>query len=211
MPRSPNQDYEKDIGIYGFGYNYNIDDYKVFKIVDVSGETTVEVYTLGLDSWKSILTIPYRFDANRTAGVLVNGSLHWLGETGDEDIFNTIISLDISNDGFEEVKLPKETLEDGHLFGNVELLEGCLCVLSYIYKVRYEVWVMRDYGVQESWTKRYVISHERIMDGSFVSIMWTFTKNDEILLQGQNGLILYDLGHSIDRVPEIGTLGSPVY
>lgn len=37
----------------------------------------------------------------------------------------------------------------------VGVLEGCLCLLAKVDKVGVEVWVMQDYGVRESWTKRF--------------------------------------------------------
>ncbi|XP_026415858.1 F-box/kelch-repeat protein At3g06240-like [Papaver somniferum] len=69
--------------------------------------------------------------------------------------------------------------------------------LSYgneVDEVGVEVWVMQDYGVLESWTKRYVITIEIITDGRSLSILWNF-KDGEILFMEDGGLILYDPKH----------------
>ena len=37
------------------------------------------------------------------------------------------------------------------------VLEGCLC-LCYVYEgVLFDVWLMKDYGLKESWTKKFTI------------------------------------------------------
>lgn len=91
------------------------------------------------------------------------------------------------------------------------VLQGCLCVLlppkpnsvaDDYYPGHVELWVMQDYGVRESWTKRYIITHELITghrDYFFRFI--SSSKNGEILLMVEGKLVLYDLkdGSAISR------------
>ncbi|XP_026409925.1 F-box protein CPR1-like [Papaver somniferum] len=69
---------------YGFGYDNNIDDYKLVRILD----NEFRIYNLGSKSWKTIqCTERYMFPGSnsrlnvkrRLSGVLHNGALHWLG------------------------------------------------------------------------------------------------------------------------------------
>lgn len=80
-------------------------------------------------------------------------------------------------------------------------MEGCLCLLVKVDEVGVEVWVMQDYGVRESRTKRYVITNEIVTNCRHLSILWNF-KNGEILFMVSGGLILYDpkRGSAIERL-----------
>ncbi|XP_026385018.1 uncharacterized protein LOC113280630 [Papaver somniferum] len=62
-------------------------------------------------------------------------------------------------------------------------------------KVHSEVWEMLDYGIQESWTKRYVVAHESIIiDQKYFRLVRSL-KNDEILLLTGNILVLNEPKH----------------
>ncbi|XP_026377598.1 F-box protein CPR1-like [Papaver somniferum] len=207
IPGSPNDCSINEIGMYAFGYDDKIDTYKVFETVEMERTNSpkynveletmewvytksykVNVYTLESNSWKSIQLIPYEFAVN--AGVLVDGYPHWLAHAGGRIPF--IISLDVSNERFEEMKLPKENPDEGHRGKILGVLEGSLCILSHVRYTCYEVWMMQEYGVQESWTKCHVITHKSVMLGSPLWKMWSI-KNGEILLKkAYENLVLYD-------------------
>ncbi|XP_026433801.1 F-box protein At3g17710-like [Papaver somniferum] len=66
----------------GFGYDSKIDDYKVVRLAvpsntDDTMASQVDVYILGSDSWRKIEDTPYKI-TDSSAGVFVNGALHWL-------------------------------------------------------------------------------------------------------------------------------------
>ncbi|XP_026411176.1 F-box/kelch-repeat protein At3g06240-like [Papaver somniferum] len=210
----------ENIGIYDFGCDYKNDDYKlVIGLNSTHTGSVVQVYTLGSDSWGSFITIPYFFYSNRKSGVLVNGNIHWLAEQG-----RLIVSLDISDERFKVMEVPIELRENGHWFITAAVLEGYLCVLVVFDTDTddygdgsddddggdddhgpVEVWVMQDYGVRESWIKRYIITHEiiarNIMHHSFsLRFMW-FSKNGQILITESGKLVLYDPkdGNAIER------------
>ncbi|XP_026445709.1 F-box protein CPR1-like [Papaver somniferum] len=115
-----------------------------------------------------------------------------------------LLSLDISNESFNEMQLPDELEEkNDDLCMVLGVLEGCLCALvsSYVNdaKIGFEVWAMLDFGVQESWVKRYVIGHESIIsDSNYIRLMWT-SKNGDILLLSCDSLVLYDPKHGSAR------------
>ncbi|XP_026419576.1 F-box protein CPR1-like isoform X2 [Papaver somniferum] len=170
--------------ICAFGYDHKNDDYKL--AIGVARETTdatlVQVYSIASNSWKPGQTIPYRFPNYmfmQRRGVLINGDLHWLAVAQDKFF---LLSLNFSDESFKELQLlPKELLEKNKnpcvILG---LLEGCLCILvnSYVngVKIHCEVWEMLDYGVQNSWTRRYVITHKSIIVNHVLSLspVWCF-------------------------------------
>ncbi|XP_026441795.1 F-box/kelch-repeat protein At3g06240-like [Papaver somniferum] len=177
VPAPPNK---QAGGVPIFGYDYKIDDY-IFVLISYE-RLVMAVYTLRSNSWKSIEVGP-------GDGVFVNGTCHWL--VGTRDNSKVIVSLDISNEKFVELQLPKEPLENNHLLRNVWVLEGCLSVVNAI-GVHSEIWVMQTYGVRESWTKRCVITHSRIIkEMYYLRSMWDF-KNGEILLMSGSNLVLFD-------------------
>ncbi|KAI3955572.1 hypothetical protein MKX01_034894 [Papaver californicum] len=185
--------------LFWFAYDCKIDDYKVVRVVDFdrSGKESfeVEVYTLGLNSWKKIGNVSFKFEKHH--GVLVSGALHWFVVSGETQL-KVLVSFDIANERFVEVLLPKERLtypeeplEDVKYVKNVGELGGRLCLLFHIFGVRVDVWVMQEYGVRESWSKSFTITEETITKTFYLRLKWNFVDN-RILLQGDDKLILYD-------------------
>ncbi|XP_026420688.1 F-box/kelch-repeat protein At3g06240-like [Papaver somniferum] len=143
-----------------------------------------------------------------TNGVLVNGALNWLCMKRGKDT-ELIISFDISDEKFKEMQPPKEVSENKELLTTVGTLEGLLCVLVEVVNVQFRVWVMQDYGVQESWTKRFVVTHEKFMKyPSNVFHLCSLDKGKIILFSDGDTLVLYDPKHEyarkISMEPDLG-------
>ncbi|XP_026384498.1 F-box protein At3g07870-like [Papaver somniferum] len=149
---------------------------------------------LGTSEWKSSQTVPYNIPDKRQAGVFVNGAFHWFGEAREENSLKLIVSLDISNEKFDKLQLPIELVEKKHSSMIIDVLAWCLCVLVMTQDC-FEVWVMQDYGVQESWVKRYIIGHASIMTNFNLRQMWSLL-NGQILLGNHSQLVIYDPKHS---------------
>uniref|UniRef100_M1C3D6 F-box family protein n=1 Tax=Solanum tuberosum TaxID=4113 RepID=M1C3D6_SOLTU len=80
-------------------------------------------------------------------GIFLNGALHWLAA---KDFYrpSTIVAFDPSDEKFFEVPTANFTLDDYDL-------RGCLCMLSIRRSGNgIDVWIMKEYGVAESWTIR---------------------------------------------------------
>ncbi|XP_026429339.1 F-box protein CPR1-like [Papaver somniferum] len=190
LPKSPDTYYGSTF--HGFGYDYKADDYKLVLVRDICESFRVQVYSLKSNSWKSFETIQ-RYGMGTYyvtySGVFLNRVLHWPGRPG-----NKIVTMNISEEGLEVLKLPITDYE----FMSIGVLEGCLCVLSDHVGKTFEVWVMPDYGVQESWTKLYSIGFgRRKYHSSMVELLVSF-KNGKILFKnepigdGKNSVFLYD-------------------
>ncbi|PRQ57345.1 putative F-box associated interaction domain-containing protein [Rosa chinensis] len=125
----------------GFGYDSTNDDYKVVRgynhRVRGSKETVVQVFSLKSGSWRTHEGLGYFFFAG--PGCLLNGALHW-----PETLFNDfratgsrIISFDLAEEKFQEMlPLPSQT---------------AMWTCNEI--IRFRIWMMKEYGVQESWTE----------------------------------------------------------
>ncbi|XP_026415860.1 F-box protein CPR1-like [Papaver somniferum] len=201
IPQSPSIHFN-DICINGLVYDGKNDDYKFVIGADGLSELTtfVEIFSLRSNSWERILTPYWSTYGDWKTGVLVNGDLHWLakGECGV-----CIVYLDIScgMPWFKEIQLPTVPNLEFLIVGVLE--EGCLCVVSdngdSVGLGRVQVWEMKVYGVRESWTKRYVITNERITKSVMVTepgwkIIWSF-KNGKIVFMDSHKLVLYDPKH----------------
>ncbi|XP_026409004.1 F-box/kelch-repeat protein At3g06240-like [Papaver somniferum] len=140
VPAAPRNLFHRlHLGVYGFGYDNNIDTYKFVRVMDFNGNyrsnsSKVDIYTLGSNSWKSIQNIPYFFEYHYTylQGVLYKGALHWHARSLDKHS-NVLISFDITRESFGEVALPKEPLKDNK-YDDVctRVLGGRLCVLFHL-------------------------------------------------------------------------------
>ncbi|XP_026384826.1 F-box protein CPR1-like [Papaver somniferum] len=196
----------------------------------------VNVYTLRSNSWKELPNIiPYDVclpRPYRTKPALVNGYLHWVGTPVDGQGTRTdskvILSFNLENDVCSEVPVTQQLRKS--LFQNrkadstagspsdeflVGSLDGCLCILSgynipntYFRSIKnIELWVMKEYGVMQSWTKlstftRDSIQRSTIMLSQMESIDFV---DDKVLFMGGAGdrvyisILIYDPKHGTSR------------
>ncbi|XP_026423592.1 F-box protein At3g07870-like [Papaver somniferum] len=234
-PNSENSN--TDQGLYGFGYDDKIDDFKLVRVsevhtpidssdgyedefviqifrsipnsdeVEVSwvrSESRVEIYTLGSNSWRTYecQDMPYYFYSGTKPEVVVNGALHWSADKKSE-YYVAIVSFDMANETFKEVaRLEGPMLHlvecDHHSIdsNSVAALGGCICILHKTYGVKVDVWVMQEYGVKESWTKRFTITLKSITETSDLEVICEF-QNNEILFYTDDGLVYYDPNHNL--------------
>ncbi|KAI8530502.1 hypothetical protein RHMOL_Rhmol11G0064200 [Rhododendron molle] len=144
--------------VYGFGYDRVSRDYKVVRIVVLKGiddgcfDFEVKVYSVRSNSWHRAKKFPRYPNLQRAGGVLAGGVLHWVVTT-EPEAFNPglIIGFDL---GREEFKLvPQPVYSDGNFFMDLQSLGGCLSLICNYYLDRVDIWVMKEYGVNESWSK----------------------------------------------------------
>lgn len=146
----------------GLGYDSVSDDYKIVTLFhydprdyECEGpvETFVNVYSLKVGSWKRIEIYPYdHWPCN--AGVyafFLNGCIHWLARrTTDGEL--AIVAFDLAEEKFREVPHLSSVVRKKLMFEyRLAVLGGCLCLFNE--KGSDHIWMMNEYGVQESWTK----------------------------------------------------------
>lgn len=195
------------IVLYGFGHDPVHDDYKLVRISASMGfENETRVYSAKSNTWRKISQLfPCYFFSYRgtNLGLLSNNALHWLalrkpidgicGKLKSSDII--IASFDIVTEEYHEVP-PPTSVNIGSDWVSLYLdeIDGSLCtILNHDTRTqpadrRVDVWVMKEYGIQESWTKLCVINH---VNNVFPIVS---LKKDKVLLNDYSGnLISYDL------------------
>ncbi|GAU24913.1 hypothetical protein TSUD_116380 [Trifolium subterraneum] len=158
----------------GFGYDPISDNYKAvfvlrgFKYVDYSRnyfcKNKVKVHTLGTNSWKSVSDFPFVGLSVLHSGQYVSGTINWLVSTGTRQNAHFIASLgqcfiasfDLGKESYQKVLLLDDYGEVDKYTLHLSVFRDCLCLIS-----GEDVWVMKEYGNKESWTKLFTISYLR--------------------------------------------------
>ncbi|MCD9641141.1 hypothetical protein HAX54_027085 [Datura stramonium] len=131
---------------FGFGYDELHDDYK---LVTIFCDVKVEMYSLKSDSWRKMDDFQVG-EVDTFLPTLVNSKLHWLTKAGG------ILYIDLTDEKWGKLEHPlygerDDCLELGMLRSDLSMFrcyERMTCV---------DVWVMKEYGIKESWEKIYTI------------------------------------------------------
>lgn len=190
LPRFSRSEHMSDV-LYGFGSCANGDNFKVVRIVSryvfrgLGHEYKVygEILTVGLDGgWRSFedSAIPfYLFPC----GVTVNGILHWIG---DDRRSGFVFAFDIGEEKGYRIPLPHR-LRDVPSGVVLAVWGGMLCVTDNRSEDQVDVWTMREYGVEESWTREVFLKSwipHSLRPCSLIPL--TTLRNGELLLSRQN-------------------------
>ena len=163
----------------GFAYHSQNNDYKVVRISSTSWLPTlplppseIEVYTLSSDSWRRVgidfTTNGVFFNKNNLLTTpLVSGALQWMAVKSEgEEIRNCemIISFDVNSEEFRKLAQPHGSIDDNTINGCLASFKGKLDFITYGHSeqlgFQHSIWVMREYGVVESWNKLFVLPFE---------------------------------------------------
>ncbi|KAK4847186.1 hypothetical protein QYF36_026713 [Acer negundo] len=152
--------------VYGFGFSQTTNKFKVIQAVNPhrtraprrrqiglsSFQAEVQILTLGSPAWRTLGKLPYRRIYQEPSQVLVCGRIHWSVSSGSDC---PIISFDFEDEQFREVQKP-----DCPHWPNMDLVDfgGCLATVSKGYS-NFEIWVMKEYDVKESWIKDFNIGN----------------------------------------------------
>ncbi|XP_022741876.1 F-box/kelch-repeat protein At3g06240-like [Durio zibethinus] len=193
--------YKNCIEVAGLGYDSKRDEYKViridtfwdgnFKYNDLSAPRgkRVALYNLTTDSWRKFndnLNVDF-FYVSTNNQVYSNGFYHCWAIVDNEDL---LLSFDMSNEVFVATPFPdgglgKSCRTTYYLTYLMEIngsLGGFLC---HDYRVRnkcYDVWVLGELGLKNSWTKLFTI--EPI---PYVHIPLGVGSNGEIFFENEEG------------------------
>ncbi|XP_026420419.1 F-box/kelch-repeat protein At3g06240-like [Papaver somniferum] len=155
---------------YGFGYDSKSDDYKFVCITtDFNCNlSAVQIYSLKSDSWKQVkrnLNIPWLLPLRTDLqyAVFCNGALHWQTSSSSKEL----IALGMTDELIGGISPPENSNfdEDPDDTTRIGMLDGCLSMLYSSTTLGIEVWLMKDYGEKESWTKIYSIPKLTSLDG----------------------------------------------
>lgn len=199
--------------LYGFGYDERNDDYKVvaiFCIFSSAGvhETEVMVYGLNTNSWRRIQDFKGGIPLD-DSGKYVNGKLHWAASVNYASAAGSsyewkIVGLDLADETYEEISGPDcgENSNDW-TFG---VLNGCLSVLYNYQGTCADLWAMKEYGSQNSWTKMVSIPYLDSPHYCAYSMPICMLKNGELLLIQGSSLMVYNPKQSSLRYLQFNNL-----
>ncbi|KAI3945565.1 hypothetical protein MKW92_049133, partial [Papaver armeniacum] len=165
--------------------------------------------------------------------VRANGALHWILAPSPslrrhKSVSRVIISFDVEHDVFKQVPLAPglqeslmwdSNINSTSLASRLGNLDECLSVilgdlLSVDKQTEISIWVMKEYGVRESWTKMYSITRPMmtsIKKTAWDLTVWDFIHGLIIFLKDDGSLVLYDPRHKIARDMDTGGLLSKDY
>ncbi|KAK9012594.1 hypothetical protein V6N11_040639 [Hibiscus sabdariffa] len=181
----------------GFGYDAKTHHCKVVRIVsyweersgsDLPHHSRVEVYSLATGSWKEIdVKVPAHVWYSPCFETYFNGAFHWYAIDNNRN--EVILSFHMGNEEFRVIPMPSVLpLYDHSLCRSLLVWNGCIALVIYPREgteKSFEIYVMKEYGVRESWTKILTIGPL-----TKVEMPLAFWKNDEILMEGSDGLVV---------------------
>ncbi|KAJ9160061.1 hypothetical protein P3X46_025497 [Hevea brasiliensis] len=134
------------------GYDKSINNYKVVVIVSTRAPliNQVEVLTLRTKTWRRVQDFNYYID--NPDAILVNGALHWEAYSDSTNgIISNLVAFDLAEETCSIVPKPAyQRTSNAHSWLGV--LGGCLCLCDKIGS-GIDAWIMKEYGVKESWMK----------------------------------------------------------
>ncbi|KAI3469500.1 hypothetical protein Pfo_026163 [Paulownia fortunei] len=139
--------------LYGIAYDTSINAYKVIAAARINNsieDTIITVYNCRTWTCTYITGFSYWIFKNQQ-GAMVNETPHWL-VSHQEGVGCAIIYYDLASETFKEVPKPEWAENVSEL--DLRAHKGLLCLIHYRRGCA-DVWVMENYGQQESWTKVY--------------------------------------------------------
>ncbi|XP_068336425.1 F-box/kelch-repeat protein At3g06240-like [Pyrus communis] len=186
----------------GFGYDSTAHDYKVVMGIDCKTATgaltttTVAVFSLKTGSWKTTENLKY-VDLDEI-GCFLNGAIHWR-----QPKLARIIAFDLVQEKFQgnTVPLPELANENTSVTIGTVIRNNSLFVSYNTNPVHpaITIWVMKEYGFAESWTKFIIHTSGWSLRG--IALIYIepvcILENGQVLLSfyligGNYGLLLYN-------------------
>ncbi|KAL3508928.1 hypothetical protein ACH5RR_028329 [Cinchona calisaya] len=192
------QDFYRDREDLGFGYDPISNDYKVIRLVmlshvdDYTYQVRAEIYSLNTNTWRELVNTPQQNLYNDSISISFRESLHW-------PLVDRILTFHLNSEEFTTIEYPDQRVEYPGIprlgVRCLAVLEEslalitCICddsdsnsnYLRFVDDNKYksiDVWLMKEYGVQESWTKMFSM---RSLADIPLSLPLSFRKDEEEL------------------------------
>uniref|UniRef100_A0A6N2K9T2 F-box associated beta-propeller type 1 domain-containing protein n=1 Tax=Salix viminalis TaxID=40686 RepID=A0A6N2K9T2_SALVM len=178
---------ERDIMRLGFGNSALSKQYKVIQLF-YYGEShkylRAEIYTIGTGRWRSVGNAPGKVCClDRYGGAFLHGSLHTVHYYSGP--YGFICVFDFESEKFRQFSLPLQCANE-RFRGLISLgvVEGCLCmsISTHSNPKEFCIWVMKEYGVRDSWTKQFVIENVNVHPYFDYYMPLIFFSNGKILM-----------------------------
>ncbi|KAK3001049.1 hypothetical protein RJ639_020458 [Escallonia herrerae] len=203
--------FSSTIGV-GFGFDPLSIEYKVIRIAELHEDdedwgykfrsVNVEIYNLSTNSWREIdAVVPFVWFFP-CSELLFNGHFHWWADDKDHG-GESMLSFHISTEVFQQIQLPDVcAFPDGNQRAFLILNESiALLLFNPSVQTSFDIWLMTEYGVAESWTKQFTI--RPLVQGAQPLLFW----KHGLLLEKANGqLVSCDL--KSERLKEFQVYGA---
>lgn len=185
---------------YGFGVSKITGQHKVVRIIHDSinaheGQPVpgfgCHVHTLGTGSWSPVDCGAWFSYGAYTPGVLVNGNLHWIVSDSYSKMW--ISCFDLETEQFSNFSLPPLHEGSNERSLGLSALGGCLCLCDHSGGL-IGIWLMKDYGVEKSWSKEYEINKSEDINIGNLEIIYPlkwFEDGDILMLEDDLQLLWY--------------------
>jgi F-box interacting protein len=147
-----------------------------------------EIYTLGSGAWRRSKRVPPARHQS-LFGIFFNGALHWLVELPNQSVL--IRCFDLNDEKFRTIPLPLSTFYEANFIRtHVGVLGDCLCLSSIVASIssvwEIQIWVMKEYGVRESWIKELTIKYPTPWEH------WWSLQSTKVVTCLKNGEVVFD-------------------
>ena len=207
------------------GFDLRTDDYKVVRIAYQSGNIRyegakpplVEVYSVSEGSWRvssGSHSYPPRITISNwhPQAAYLNGAVYFAANDWGDAQSLIVLSFDLGDEVFRLISLPNGKFGLDSDIGT-SVFNGLLSLICYGYQhlstiKSCSVWVMKEYGVVDSWTKQFTIKLNMLR--------WEvlgFLKNDHVLVQKiqLHGSMLFSYDPESQQVKNLGFYRSTCY
>ncbi|KAL4600523.1 hypothetical protein ACB092_11G204800 [Castanea dentata] len=212
----PNPSVTAEFSCYpAFGFDSRTNDYKVVRIAyrsftgfEGAKPPLVEVYSVSEGSWRVTSggdSYPPKItmsDWPQQAASL-NGAVYFVANDWGDARNLIVLSFDLGDEVFRLISLPNGKFRlhaDARVFTSE--FKGLLSLICYeSWRYSYCIWVMKEYGIVDSWTKQFNIDLN--MEDWKVLGFW---KNDHVLVQKiqSGGLMLFSYDHVTLQLKNLG-------
>ncbi|OMO98371.1 hypothetical protein COLO4_13964 [Corchorus olitorius] len=203
-------------GSFGLGFSSRSNEFKVLRtfrdenfglLRNRTHTVKAEIYTLGTGSWRSIENVPDDIDISFLGfNSFLHGTLHWATIKGYPKFCCKIICFNFEEELFGEIPVPPQFEPDfgsgdAHHQLKLGVYDGCLsaCCFRGDGAWEFDIWVMKEYGVKESWVTQFRIdAYEAYCETDFYieednitgCYPLIFLKNGEIMFSFNNQFVV---------------------
>ncbi|XP_050210590.1 F-box/kelch-repeat protein At3g23880-like [Mercurialis annua] len=178
----------------GFGFDSMTNDYKLVRFTiqlanRISNDVVqpfIQVCSVRKMCWKTVIYDPSYLVCCQSRLPFVNGACHWIACS--HRVRNVILCLSFKDELIREMAMPDCLVGESSFNLSLSVLNESLSLVLFkkgLAKKQCSIWVMKKYGIAESWTKLYNIEN---LDG-LVERFVTVGMNGEILFATKGGEI----------------------
>ncbi|KAL4600510.1 hypothetical protein ACB092_11G203700 [Castanea dentata] len=208
-----------------FGFDPRTNDYKVVRIAFRCGTKRteeakvplVEVYSLNEGSWRitsagESFSPGISFDDWGRPSASLNGAVHFVANDRDDNFCPLVLSFDLGDEVFRLISVPNGAFRTSD-YVHTSVIGGSLALLchdTYRHTANNccSIWVMKEYGVVDSWTKQFTVN----LNGGLIRVLG-LQKNGNILVEAELPLHweLSSYDPKSKQVKNLGICGRPYY